>query len=316
MMRYDRQIKVNNFGTIGQDALEQATFLIIGIGALGSTIAELLTRAGAMRLIICDMDVVEMTNLHRQSGYNEAHAMNAQLKVDALKDHLNTINSNTTIISEAIEVNGSNIIKLLTDHAPTIVMDGTDQLSTRFLINEACQSMRIPWVYGACLGTQGTVMGIHTGTCLSCIFNRMPTTGQDCSITGILPTTAHMTATLQVQEAFHMMRFGTFSDVIINFDLSTYTFNKTKSDLLKDDECNVCVHHNYTFLNTMPSSIQKLCGGKYLFRLSSDLVNPSQPVKRIQKDHYNMSIYHNGHVIVEGLNRQEALLTIKKYFNY
>ncbi|WP_165980692.1 ThiF family adenylyltransferase [Macrococcus carouselicus] len=316
MSRYERQIRCGAFGQKGQQLMEQATFLVIGAGALGSAVSEQLTRAGAGRLVICDMDIVEVSNLHRQSCYTEADAADHLLKVIALKNHLQNINGDSEIFTHTEEVTSLNIEALIRRYTPTIVIDGTDAFSTRFLINEACHKHQIPWVYGACLGTKGTVLGIdHSGPCLKCLLLEDQSTGQDCSIAGILPPAAHLSASMQVAEIMNYMATGQFSQQLITFDTQTMRFQQTKADRLKNPACETCGQDRYHLLQRQLENVVKLCGGKYMIRLNAErftstklnFQKSSLHFKYYQDKQYQISFFHDGRVIISGAaNQQQA----------
>ena len=126
--------------------------MIIGAGALGSHCAEILVRMGVGRLTIIDMDIVEESNLHRQATYNEIDAASMLPKVEALKAHLDLINSNVKIIGLYKELTPSNIEEILRLQQPDIILDGMDHFEVRYLINETCHKLSIPWIYGAAIG--------------------------------------------------------------------------------------------------------------------------------------------------------------------
>ncbi|TDL98373.1 HesA/MoeB/ThiF family protein [Macrococcus brunensis] len=314
MSRYERQVRCHAFGSSGQNRLENSTLLIIGAGALGSAVSEQLARAGAGRLVICDMDVVEYSNLHRQSCYTEEDAAANMLKADALAFHLKAINSNADIITVTQEVTSLNIIALIHQYKPDMVIDGTDAFSTRFLINEVCHKLQLPWVYGACLGTKGTVYAVdYTSACLKCLLADEQTSGQDCSIAGILPPVAHMTASMQTAEIMNYMANRCFSGQLLTFDMKSMRFQQTLADKLKNPDCKTCCHGHYPRLNERPLKVMKLCGGKYMVRLTP--AHFTETTFRFQKSspyfkyyegpHYTISFFHDGRIIIQGLDRIE-----------
>lgn len=313
MSRYDRQVRCGAFGQRGQQALEEAVIFIVGAGALGSTVAEQLARAGTGHLIISDMDVVEYSNLHRQSCYDESDAKDVRLKVNALADHLEAINSEIKIDTIKEEITSLNIEKYLEHYRPTIVIDGTDSFATRFLLNQACHKRNIPWIYGACLGTKGTVYAIdYSGPCLDCLLRTVPDSGEDCSIAGILPPVAHLSASMQVAEVMNYMADGHFSGQLQTFNTKNMKFQNLNAARLKNNDCPTCVHHDYHLLYEPPESITKLCGGKYLVRLSKHKFddNPlsfqrtSPYFKYYEDDAYQLSLFHDGRAIITGANNR------------
>ncbi|HKN82376.1 MAG TPA: ThiF family adenylyltransferase, partial [Pyrinomonadaceae bacterium] len=172
--RYSRQILFSGIGADGQQRLTAARVLIIGCGALGSAHAESLTRAGVGRLRIVDRDFVEPSNLQRQTMFTESDAEQRLPKAIASANHLRQINSSVEIEPQIVDVNYS-IIEQLIDGCD-VVVDGTDNFATRYLVNDACVKHDISWIYGAAVGSHGVTMTIrpHQTACLRCVFEEAP----------------------------------------------------------------------------------------------------------------------------------------------
>jgi adenylyltransferase/sulfurtransferase len=151
--RYSRQILFKGIGEQGQKRLLQSRVLIIGCGALGSAQAESLARAGIGNLRIVDRDYVELSNLHRQTMFTERDALDRLPKSIAAANHVNEINSDTLVEPVVADVNHSNVERLI--DGCDVVLDGTDNFSTRYLINDACVKHDLSWVYGAAVGSYG-----------------------------------------------------------------------------------------------------------------------------------------------------------------
>ena len=163
--RYSRQILFDGIGTEGQSRLLASRVLIVGCGALGSAQAEALARAGVGRLRIADRDFVESSNLQRQTMFTESDASERLPKAIACASHIREINSEVTVDPEIVDVNHSNVERLIGDC--DVVLDGTDNFSTRYLINDACVKHNVTWIYGAAVGSYGVTMTIRpnaTGT--------------------------------------------------------------------------------------------------------------------------------------------------------
>lgn len=133
MQRYNRQMRFSPFGEQGQHALSNAKLLILGAGALGSHVAELLARMGAHQITIVDMDIVETSNLHRQALYTEDDALNMVPKVHAIKEHIARINHHVDVQTYYQEITSNNIEDILDEVKPDIVIDGMDRL--KFVIS-------------------------------------------------------------------------------------------------------------------------------------------------------------------------------------
>jgi adenylyltransferase/sulfurtransferase len=168
LSRYSRQLSLKAIGKAGQSRLSASTVLVAGCGGLGCTSAGLLARAGVGRLVIVDGGTVELSNLHRQVLYGEEDIGRPKAMVAA--DQLQEVNPAVEIISVTGDIDGANIEGLL--EGVDLLVDGTDNMTTRHVLNEACVKERIPWVYGGATGTTGMTMTIVPGRtpCLSCIF--------------------------------------------------------------------------------------------------------------------------------------------------
>ncbi|TDM49429.1 HesA/MoeB/ThiF family protein [Macrococcoides goetzii] len=291
--RYDRQIKSAAFGQEAQHKLSTSTFLIIGAGALGSTICEMLARSGAAHLVVCDMDVVSMSNLHRQSLYDEADCKSYRLKVDALSYHIQRINRNVKVTTISEEINQHNIKHIIEQYKPIMLIDGTDNFLTRYIINDACNIYNLPWVYGACLNTSGTVYGIEGSPCLRCILPEEPTTGQDCSLSGILPQTAHIAASLQIAEIMHYIKYGHFTGKLTTFDCNKMNFKSVNIDALCNTSCPTCARKLYPTLTQTLSVITKMCHGKYQTSIDSHLFHAINKHIVHQNEHFKLLSYKN-----------------------
>ena len=172
--RYSRQILFDSIGTDGQSRLLASRVLIVGCGALGSAQAEALARAGVGRLRIADRDFVESSNLQRQTMFTESDASERLPKAIACASHIREINSEVTVDPEIVDVNHSNVERLISEC--DVVLDGTDNFSTRYLINDACVKHNVTWIYGAAVGSYGVTMTIRPsdGPCLRCVFPEPP----------------------------------------------------------------------------------------------------------------------------------------------
>ena len=206
--RYARQTVLKEIGPAGQQMLAGATAVIVGLGALGSNSANLLARAGVGTLRLVDRDIVDRTNLQRQSLFEEEDAAQSLPKAEAAVRHLKQINSAIRYEPITEDVNPGNIEQIVVGAA--VVVDGLDNFYTRALLNEACVKHGIPWLYGACLGTYGTAATIIPGVsaCLNCL---LPDIGQattpplTCETVGVLGPVAAMVAAWQSSEALKIM---------------------------------------------------------------------------------------------------------------
>src|SRR6185436_15955980 len=188
MDRYSRQILFSGIGAEGQQRLRDARVVIIGCGALGTAQAEALARAGIGHLRVVDRDFVEASNLQRQTMFTEQDAADRLPKVIAAANHINELNSEISVEPEILDVNHSNVERLVKDC--DVVLDGTDNFATRYLINDACVKHHISWIYGAAVGSYGVCMTIRPNetACLRCIFEEAPpaASAPTCDTAGVI----------------------------------------------------------------------------------------------------------------------------------
>ena len=205
--RYSRQILFPGIGEQGQQRLSQSRAVIIGCGALGSAQAEALARAGVGRLRIVDRDFVEASNLQRQTMFTESDAQERLPKAIACANHIAEINSDIETEPEVVDVNHSNVEQLIDEC--DIVLDGTDNFATRYLINDACVKHNRNWIYGAAVGSYGVTMTVrpHTTPCLRCVFEEAPpaASAPTCDTAGVIMPIISVVAAVQVSEALKLL---------------------------------------------------------------------------------------------------------------
>jgi adenylyltransferase/sulfurtransferase len=205
--RYSRQILFSGIGAEGQQRLIGSRALIIGCGALGSAQAEALARAGVGRLRIVDRDFVEASNLQRQTMFTERDAAERLPKAIAAVDHIREFNSEIETEAEIVDVNHSNIERLIA--GCDVVLDGTDNFATRYLINDACVKHEINWIYGAAVGSYGVTMTVrpHQTPCLRCVFEEAPpaASAPTCDTAGVIMPIINVVAAVQVSEALKLL---------------------------------------------------------------------------------------------------------------
>ncbi len=240
--RYLRQLPF--WGEEGQQELARKTVAVIGIGALGGVAAELLCRAGIGKLLLVDHDIVELDNLQRQSLYDEKDV--GRLKVDAAEEKLSSINSEVHIEGIAAHTDGESIKKIFSSTKIDMLLDCTDNLETRFVLNKFCKEQAIPWVHCAAAGTKGVVLPITDGFCFSCVFASAKQ-ALTCEELGILNTASFSAASLQVNEALKILLKKEVRNELVVFDLWRGIFEKIK--VKKNESCDVC-NKNMQFKTT------------------------------------------------------------------
>ncbi|MEZ5988020.1 MAG: ThiF family adenylyltransferase [Planctomycetota bacterium] len=196
--RYLRQLRVRGFGPEGQQALRRARVAVVGVGALGSRVAEDLARAGVGYLRLIDRDFVEPSNLHRQHLFDEDDARGEAPKALAAASRIARLNGDVEVAPELRDLDATNAEELLLD--VDLWLDGTDNFQTRYLLNDLAVRERRSWVYGACVGTQAMAAAFVAGrSCLRCLFPEPPPAGstETCETAGILPPAAALATALQ-----------------------------------------------------------------------------------------------------------------------
>jgi adenylyltransferase/sulfurtransferase len=205
--RYSRQILFSPIGKQGQYKLSESKVVIIGCGGLGSNTANNLARAGVGFIRIIDNDKIELSNLQRQQLFDEADIEKELPKATAAKNKLNIINSDVKIEAIVDEVNENNINKYIKD--VDLVLDGTDNFNTRFILDEACVKNNIPWIFGSVAASYGMVCSIipSSGFCLKSIFNELSVNfgGLSSSNVGILNSTVNIVSSIQTTEAIKIL---------------------------------------------------------------------------------------------------------------
>ena len=206
-MRYSRQELFPGIGREGQARIAQARVVVVGCGALGSVLAEMMTRAGVRALTVIDRDYVEESNLQRQALFDEEDVARGLPKAAAAEARLRRINSLVEVRGIVTDLAVDNAKDLLA--GATLVLDGTDNFETRFLLNDVCLRERIPWVYGACVGSYGLALLVRPGVspCLRCVLEEMPAPGTSptCDTAGVIAPIVHVVAGLQAAEALKLL---------------------------------------------------------------------------------------------------------------
>jgi adenylyltransferase/sulfurtransferase len=260
--RYFRQIIYEKIGSEGQKKISAAKVTDIGIGALGTVIANNLCRSGVGCLRLVDRDYVELSNLQRQVLFNEDDAAAEVPKAAAACAHLAKINSETKLEPVIVHVDSSNIEDIIKN--ADVVMDGCDNMELRFLINEACHKLKIPWVYGGVLGAAGNSMTIlpGDGPCFRCLVPEVPPAGSypTCANTGVLNMASNIIASIESAQAIKIITgFADLNRQVFALDV----WNNTAEylNLSKDPDCPVCAGGEYEILNRRAGTLAaSLCG--------------------------------------------------------
>lgn len=275
--RYHRQELLPFIGKAGQAHLAASRVLLVGSGALGTVIAEQLVRAGVGFLRIVDRDVVEWTNLQRQVLFDEADAREGAPKAVAAQQRLARVNSGVTVDAVVTDVHSGNIESLIEaagtgsathPNGPSeqvdLILDGTDNVETRYLINDVAVKHGIPWVYGACVGAEGRVMAVVPGrtACLRCVF-REPPIGADlptCDTAGVLGSVASLVASMQGVIAIQVLS-GHGNEVRSELWSGDAWAGRGRVVAVdRDPNCPTCGRREFAYLSRDASRSVSLCG--------------------------------------------------------
>ena len=250
--RFARQILFSPFGIEGQKKLSESSAVVIGVGGLGSWTAEFLVRMGIGRIRLSDDDRVEVCNLHRQSLYDEKDT--GQFKVMVAEKKLKDINSQCIIEVLPERTDHKTIHRVAAD--VDIILDGTDNFATRFLINDFAVKHSLPWVFAGVLGTEGQVMRIIPGktACLRCVIQDPVQCCQDQKALGqtsVMGAIVSFISSLQSMEAIKILSGCSPQDggKIMRHDLWQ---NRSQvidvSQNRQDNNCRCCVQKKYEYL--------------------------------------------------------------------
>ena len=318
--RYSRQEINAEIGKAGQKKLENSAITIVGLGALGSVAAELLARAGIGNLIIIDRDIVELSNLQRQSLYDENDI--GKPKSVAAKEHLSKINSEIKIVSFSEDLSPENIEKMISTNI-SIVLDCTDNLETRFLLNDFCVKNDIPIIYSSAVGSKGSLFNIIHGktACLRCFLkdsNQLDT----CETTGVLNSITHIIPSLQTNEAIKIILGKEYEKNLVYFDVWKNEIEKIKVG--KNPSCECCAKHNYEYLNDKKSSkVVKMCGSE-LFQIKGKQIDLLELKKKLSMGklvemenclNFNnqITVFADGRCLIKAASESEAKSVYSKF---
>jgi molybdopterin-synthase adenylyltransferase len=271
MDRYQRQTLLPQVGEAGQQRLAGARVLLVGCGALGTVIADQLVRGGIGHLRICDRDLVEETNLQRQVLFDENDARHERPKAVAAKAALSRVNSSVDIETHVVDVHARNIERLAGVEGEfqrvDLILDGTDNVQTRYLINDVAVKHRVPWVYAACVGVEGRAMGVvpGDGPCLRCLFEEPAGTGElaTCDTAGVLGSAAGVVASLAVVTAMKILLGRPVSEIaqLNKLDVWANRFHVIDAQDARRTDCPVCGQRRFDFLDQQLAGLAaSLCG--------------------------------------------------------
>ncbi|MCU1233795.1 MAG: UBA/THIF-type binding protein [Candidatus Solibacter sp.] len=314
--RYSRQILFPGIGERGQEALLRAHAVIAGCGALGSFHAAALARAGVGRLTLIDRDYIEPSNLHRQWLFEEEDAAEALPKAAAAARRLARINSSVRVHPAIADLTPANAEELL--GGADVILDGTDNFETRYLINDFAVSRGIPWVYGAAVGSYGLTFPVlpNHGPCLRCVYPDPPAGAQPtCETAGVLNVIVSAVASIQTADALRILTGAPLRPRITTFDVWSGGIRQIDAPD-RDPDCPTCARREFPYLEDTRRPPATLCG-RNAVQISSagralDLVELQARLEllgtvranefalRFHTGDYELTVFADGRAIVKG----------------
>ena len=316
--KYSRQILFAGIGEQGQQRLLAASAVVVGCGAIGAATANLLTRAGVGKLRIIDRDFVEPSNLQRQTLFDESDALAALPKAVAAERKLRAINSGVSIEGIVADLSPRNAADLLARF--DLILDGTDNFETRFLINDFAVQNSKPWIYAAAVASYGLTLTIRPGTtpCLACLMDtQQPGLEETCDTVGVLGPIVNLIASLQAAEATKLLagRTEALHGRLISCDVWTGHFQSVR--IARNPECRACARRQFTYLDGDAQPHITMCGRDSVqihernrsldlatlkSRLSPTVsdVRHNEFLLRFRIPPYEMTVFSDGRAILKG----------------
>ncbi len=240
ILRYSRHLIMPEVGVEGQEKLKNASILLIGCGGLGSPLGQYLSAAGIGRLGLVDFDMIDFTNLQRQVMFGTQDV--GRPKVEAAKDRIGMINPNVQVTTYRTKLSSENVLDIFKDY--DIIIDGTDNFPTRYLVNDACVFLKKPNVYGSIFRFEGqaTIFWGEKGPCYRCLYPEPPPPGMvpSCAEGGVLGILPGLIGLIQATEAIKLIlgKGDSLIGRLLLFNALDMKFREVK--LQKDPECPVC----------------------------------------------------------------------------
>jgi adenylyltransferase/sulfurtransferase len=261
MSRYSRQERFSPIGPEGQQRLRASRVLVVGCGALGSALAETMTRAGVASLTVVDRDCVEPSNLQRQSLFDEDDAARARPKAVAAETRLRRLNSDVTVRGIVADLDAA-LARELVGQAD-LVLDGTDNFETRYVVNDVCLRAGVPWIYGACVAAHGAVLAVRPGRtpCLRCVLGERPQTSETCATDGVIAPIVQVVAGMQAAEALKLVAGCEAALVggLVAIDIWAGSLEVVGFDG-RAPWCPSCTDGRYDYADATAAPVAALCG--------------------------------------------------------
>jgi adenylyltransferase/sulfurtransferase len=261
--RYSRQILFSGIGEEGQRHLRASSAVVVGCGAIGASTAQLLARAGVGHLRVIDRDFVEPSNLQRQALFDENDARQSLPKAVAAAKKLQQLNSEIEIDGVVSDVTPRNVTELLNGF--DLILDGTDNFETRFLLNDFAIQAGRPWIYAAAVGSYGLTFAVRPGitACLACLLETPdagPMLEETCDTIGVLGPVVSLVASLEAAEALKILSGRT--DALHHRLLSCDVWSGRMQSIVvaRNPQCRACVRHEYSYLLGESQPHITMCG--------------------------------------------------------
>ncbi len=316
--RYSRQIRFLPIGEEGQRRIRAARVAIVGCGALGSFQAEALARAGIGMLRLIDRDFVEWSNLQRQFLFDEQDAAEALPKAAAAARRLAKVNSEVALEPVIADLTPSSAEELL--EGIDLILDGTDNFETRYVINDVAVRGGVPWIYGAAVGSYGLKLAIVPGStaCLRCVYPESPTGAQPtCETAGVMSSVTATIAALQVADALRILAQGADQIVARLTTIDVWSGEIRQIDPpAKDPDCPCCAARKFVHLEGRRRAPISLCGRNAvqiherarpvdLADLARRLgalapVRANEFALRVTLEPYELTVFPDGRAIIKG----------------
>lgn len=261
--RYSRQILFSGMGEQGQRKLLASSAVIVGCGAIGASAAQLLARAGVGRLRVIDRDFVEHSNLQRQALFDEDDASQSLPKAMAAERKLRRLNSEIDMAGIVADLTPQNVAELLDGF--DVILDGTDNFETRFLVNDFAVQAGRPWIYAAAVGSYGLTFAIRpeVTACLACLLET-PDAGslleETCDTVGVIGPIVNLVASLEAAEALKILsgHGEALHGRLVSGDVWSGKIQSIA--VLRDPQCRACVRHEFSYLDGKAQPHITLCG--------------------------------------------------------
>ncbi len=318
--RFARQTRFAPLGSEGQQALADSSVLLVGCGALGGVLAQWLVRAGVGHIAIVDRDIVEETNLPRQVLFTAEHARIGSPKAHAARDVLAAVEGPTRIDAHAAHLDGDLLLRLGAE--ADLILDGTDNMATRYLVNDYSIAHNTPWIYGGVVSSGGLVLPVlpGQGPCLRCIFPEPPPPGTlpTCDTAGVIGPAVGLIASMQAGLALRILSRNSDHLEPALVELDAWTGSVRHLGVPRRDDCPTCGERRFEFLeasgsradavslcgrNTvqvMPTAKASLPAVEARLKEAGIEVKSVGPLLRFEADGHRFTLFTDGRTLVEG----------------